>query len=73
MMAQAHDRSGPAAWLRGIEVFGAIPGVPALLACLGLLLAWHLTAKLVALDSLPSPWVCIAGSAGEFSATARRC
>ena len=58
-MAQAHDRSRPAARLRGIGVFGAIPGVPALLACLGLLLAWHLTAKLVALDSLPSPWAAL--------------
>ena len=58
-MAEAHDRSRPAAWLRGTVVLGAIPGVPPLLACLGLLLAWHLTAKLVALDSLPSPWAAL--------------
>jgi NitT/TauT family transport system permease protein len=58
-MAEAHDRSHPTAWLRGTVAFGAIPGVPALLACLGLLLAWHLTAKLVALDSLPSPWAAL--------------
>ena len=36
-MAEAHDRSRPAAWLRGTVVLGAIPGVPPLLACLGLL------------------------------------
>jgi NitT/TauT family transport system permease protein len=57
-MAQARDRSRPD-WRRPAIVFGAIPGVPALLACLGLLLAWHLTAKLVSLDSLPSPWAAL--------------
>jgi NitT/TauT family transport system permease protein len=33
-----------------------IPGLPPLLACVALLLAWDMTARLVAIDSLPSPW-----------------
>ena len=34
----------------------AIPGLPPVLACLALFLAWDLTARAVAIDSLPSPW-----------------
>jgi len=34
----------------------AIPGLPPVLACLALFLAWDLTARSVAIDSLPSPW-----------------
>ena len=33
-----------------------IPGLAPLLACLALLLAWDVAARLVAIDSLPSPW-----------------
>src|SRR3954454_25034580 len=33
-----------------------IPGLPPLLACLALLLVWDLTARLVGIGSLPSPW-----------------
>jgi NitT/TauT family transport system permease protein len=33
-----------------------IPGLPPLLAAVALLLAWDLTARLVGIDSLPSPW-----------------
>jgi len=58
-MVQPHDRSRQAAAQRSALAFAALPGVPALLACLGLLLAWHLTAKLVALDSLPPPWTAL--------------
>jgi NitT/TauT family transport system permease protein len=58
-MAQAHDRARPIAAPRSALAFAALSGVPPLLACLALLLAWHLTAKLVALDSLPSPWAAL--------------
>src|SRR5438874_7726678 len=34
----------------------AIPGLPPLMACVALLLAWDMIARLVAIDSLPSPW-----------------
>jgi NitT/TauT family transport system permease protein len=33
-----------------------IPGLAPLLACLALFLAWDMTARLVEIDSLPSPW-----------------
>ena len=33
-----------------------IPGLAPLLACLVLLMAWDVAARLVAIDSLPSPW-----------------
>jgi ABC-type nitrate/sulfonate/bicarbonate transport system permease component len=33
-----------------------VPGLPPLLACLALLLAWDMTARFVGIDSLPSPW-----------------
>lgn len=34
----------------------AIPGMPPLIACLALLLAWEVGARLIALDSLPTAW-----------------
>jgi NitT/TauT family transport system permease protein len=34
----------------------SIPGMPPLLACVALFLAWDMTARLMAIDSLPSPW-----------------
>ena len=37
-------------------IFADIPGMPTLLACFALLIAWHFLARLVAIDSLASPW-----------------
>jgi len=37
-------------------IFANIPGMPTLLACIALLIAWHFVARLVAIDSLASPW-----------------
>jgi len=34
----------------------AIPGVPPLIACFALLLAWEIGARLIALESLPTAW-----------------
>ena len=56
-MAAAGDQLRHADVLRRpAATFAAIPGVPPVLACLALLLAWDLTARLVGIDSLPSPW-----------------
>jgi NitT/TauT family transport system permease protein len=41
---------------RGTTISAAIPGMPPLLACVALLLAWDMTARLIEIDSLPSPW-----------------
>jgi len=54
-MAEVHDRSRQSAASRSALAFAALPGVPPLLACLALLLAWHLTASVLAIDSLPAP------------------
>jgi NitT/TauT family transport system permease protein len=45
-----------AAARRGTMTAAAIPGMPPLLACVALLLAWDMIARLIAIDSLPSPW-----------------
>jgi ABC-type nitrate/sulfonate/bicarbonate transport system permease component len=37
----------------------AIPGLSPVLACLALFLAWDMLARMVAIDSLPSPWTAL--------------
>jgi NitT/TauT family transport system permease protein len=56
-MVEPRDQS--AAVLRFIAVLALLPGVPAALACLALLLAWHGAASALAIDSLPSPWAAL--------------
>src|SRR5690606_15257749 len=40
----------------GMKNLAAIPGVPPLIACFALLVAWEIGARLIALESLPTAW-----------------
>jgi NitT/TauT family transport system permease protein len=55
-MVEAHEQSRSAVSRGTAMLLASVPGVPPVLACLALLVAWHFTARLVAMDSLPSPW-----------------
>jgi NitT/TauT family transport system permease protein len=55
--ALAPTHSG-ASWRRRMSLAG-IPGLSPLLACLALFLAWDLLARMIAIDSLPSPWTAL--------------
>src|SRR5271165_6625267 len=53
---QRFRRARTAGSLQLAPIAGLFPGLAPLLACVALLLAWDMAARLVAIDSLPSPW-----------------